>query len=142
MTEQQPDAPDLGQVLGMGGEDVRSRLGSPETDRVIGRDRWLVYSTGEWRLRLRLSPASPATEPVVRSWTFEPTAGGSDLTALLRRLGVVAEGVIDGAPGSAGRLMRCELAHERVPGSLTARLTAGSISSVTAFDEAPDWSVG
>lgn len=118
---------------------MRSRLGPPATDRTIGRDRWLVYSTGGWRLRVRLSSSSSATEPVVRSWTFEPAAGGSDLTRLLSRLGIVAAGVIDGAPESAGRLLRCELADERVPASLTARLRDGSISSITAFDEAPDW---
>lgn len=118
---------------------MRSRLGSPRSDRAVGRDRWLVYSSGSWRLRLRLRGTAGGDEPTVRSWTLDLEEGAEDLPSLLERLGVRPTGPVDDAPAAGGGLLRCPLASTSGPASLTARVLEGRITSITAFDEAPDW---
>ena len=126
-------------MLGMAGEDVRSRLGSPRSDRSVGPDRWLVYRSDGWGLRLRLSPLAPRTAAVVRSWTFQLRDGGSDLRPILQRLGLRVVRAVEAAPGAEGRLLRCSVSSPNGEASVTAAVFDGRIASVTVFDEAPDW---
>ena len=139
VSEQRCEGPDLGPMLGMAGEDVRSRLGSPRSDRSVGCDRWLVYRSDGWGLRLRLAPLAAGTRPVVRSWTLELRDGGAELRPLLERLGLRPAGAVESAPGAEGRLLRCAISSPAGEASVTAAVLAGRIASVTAFDEAPDW---
>ncbi|MDX1394835.1 MAG: hypothetical protein R3195_10600 [Gemmatimonadota bacterium] len=138
MSVQQPDGPDLGSVLGMGDHDVRLRLGDPVSDRLVAGVRWLVYAADGWRLRLRLSGA-PRSDCRVRSLTLDLDDGGRSLEELLGRLGLETAGPIEPVPRSEGRMLRCEVAARSGPASLTARVSGGSIRSVTVFDEPPDW---
>ncbi len=136
----QPDGPDLGSVMGMGEDDVRVRLGEPVSAHAIGGGTWLVYSTEQWRLRVRLSPPGSGERPVVRSCTLELDEGGANLEECLRRVGLGAVGPIDSPGGSGGNLLRCEVRAGGHPASVTADVRDGTIAAITVFDEAPDWS--
>ena len=123
VTEHRPVGPDLGRVLGMGVDDVRARFGSPESDRSLGRDQWIVYATEEWRLRLRCEPRAGAAAPsAVRSWTLDLAAGFPDLPAALETFGLRAIGPVAAPAAAAGRLLRCELEAAGGRASLTARV--------------------
>lgn len=139
MTVQQPDGPDLGSVMGMGVDDVRLRLGEPVSDQAIGGERWLVYASDRWRLRLRVSQDASGLVPRVRSLTLDVDDAGPDLPPLLRRFGLTATGGAEPVPGSGGRLLRGELLVRGLPASLTANIRGGVIAAITVFDEAPDW---
>jgi len=139
VTERQADGPDLGQMLGMGGDDVRARLGDPESEGTIGRDTWLVYSEGNTRIRLRLSPRTADADPTLRSWTCELSGLVHDLPSVAEGLRIRLGGPVDSPPEAEGRLLRCEVVGELTKASLTATLREGRIASVTVFDEAPDW---
>jgi hypothetical protein len=125
--------------MGMGDDDVRRRLGEPMSERAIGGERWLVYSSEYGRLRLRLSPDAAGSMPVVRSLTIDLHDGGRDLSPLLERLGLMTTGPIEPVPGSEGRLLRGEVEASGRRNSLTASLRSGQIVAITVFDEAPDW---
>ena len=124
----------------MGVDDVRARFGSPESDRSIGRDQWIIYATDEWRLRLRCEPPAGAPAPsAVRSWTLDLAAGFRDLPEALATLGLRAIGPVAACPAAPDRLVRCELEAGGGRASLTARIESGLVRAITAFDEAPDW---
>ena len=141
VTERRPDGPDLGQMLGMGGEDVRSRLGAPDAERTVDGETWLIYRGDGWRLRLRLSSSADAA-PTVRSWTCEWSPGAPDLASAARSVGVALEGTADSPPESNGGLLRAGVRGERCSASLTATVRSGRVRTVTVFDEAPDWLAG
>jgi len=126
----------------MGDDDVRLRLGEPVSDQIIGGDRWLVYSSEKWRLRLRLAPVSVGAPPSVRSLTLDVDDGGSDRGELARGLGLALTGPAEQVPGAAGALLRGEVLANGCASSLTANLRQGAIASVTLFDEPPDWREG
>ena len=129
----------MGQVLGMGGEELRARLGNPSSERTVGGDTWLVYSIPAGRLRIRLFAARSEDVAVASSWTFEPSRPADSFDALLDMLNLSRVGPIDAPAASRGRLLRAELGGERVSASVTATVLDDRVASVTAFDEAPDW---
>jgi len=126
----------------MGVDDVRLRLGSPDSDRLVGRNHWIVYSSDEWRLRLRGERPNAASASTVRSWTLDLSEGFPDLSTALETFGLHATGPIEAPAVATGSLLRCEIQGPEGPASLTARMRAGRIVGLAAFDEAPDWAEG
>jgi len=123
----------------MGVDEVRLRLGSPDSDRLVGRNHWIVYSRDEWRLRLRGGSPGVASASTIRSWTLDLTEGFPDLPAALEAFGLRATSPIEAPSVAAGGMLRCEICARQRPASLTARIAAGRVVALSAFDEPPDW---
>lgn len=137
---------DLDGLLGAPEHAVRERLGAPRAVRSVGGERWLLYEDADASVRVRLRPVA-AGPSVVRSWTVTFGRERDSLRSACAAVGVAPEepDALDEAmpavPPGAHPLIRRRLADDssaRVH-SLTARVGAGGILALTAFDEPPDW---
>ncbi len=146
MTRDSRPTLDLDGLLGASEEALFVRLGAPGVDRRAGGERWLVYERADLSVRVRLAAAEGGPH-VVRSWTVTFDPGRASLEIACDAVGVTpapgdASDTIGPhvAPGGASLIRRpLPDGASAATRSLTARLRAGRIHSLTAFDEPPDW---
>lgn len=119
---------------------VRQRLGEPRVDRRVGADRWLLLERPGVRVRIRARDDGGGEERVA-SWTATFAEGRGSLREATERLGLWPRCAPDARASEAGPLLRRPLPEDdgSAVHTLTARVRAGRIVQVTAFDEPPDW---
>lgn len=141
MTE--PDLP-LAGLVGLPAREAVARLGPPETDRRVGSDRWLVFRSGDTRLRVRCRrEAAPGEErDRVASWTASFGGGRETLRGAAEPLGLWPAAAPDARPGEGPLLRRCLRSPSGVVRSLTAEGRGGRIERLTVWEELPEWSEG
>ncbi len=138
--------PTLTGLLGLTVDGLGERLGPPDVDRPIGRERWLIYRRQGLTLRIRCTAtdsgdAQGESGERVASWTVSFVHGYPSLREALERLGLWPACAPDQVPRAEDRMFRRALPDP--DGEATYSLTAGirdaRIVQVTAFDEPPDW---
>ena len=135
-------ATDCAGLIGLPEPDVEARLGTPGTRKVIGGDTWLVYDSPELQLRLRCSRAGRTSEPRVASWTATFRAGHASLADAARAVGLWPMV----APDEQAHQLPVPLVRRALPCptrravySFTAAVRQGRFTTVSVFDEEPDW---
>lgn len=130
----------LSRLLGLPVAETLERLGRPRSDRRVGGDRWLVLERDGMTLRVRARPAGGGEERVA-SWTVTFPKGPRSLREAAEAVGLWPACAPDADARTAGPLLRRPLPHPETGAlhSLTARVRAGRIVQMTAFDEPPDW---
>ena len=133
-------AADGANLIGLTESELQNLLGAPSSRRDIGTDVWLVFATSDFTLRARCSESGDANRCV--SWTAVFPDG---LRLLSEAAGLVGLWPLvqpdENADEVEAPLIRRRLS---MPGramvhSFTAAIRNGRIVSVSAFDEAPDW---
>ena len=122
------------------------RFGAPDIDRRVGRERWLIYRSGEVSLRIRCTEPDPlgptaGDEPRVASWTARFVTGHPSLRDAAVALDLWPVCAPDEIPGPEDRILRRPLRDSAMKAmySLTATIRDGRVVQMTAFDEAPEW---
>ena len=135
-------ASDCAGLIALSEPDVEARLGTPGTRKVIGGDTWLVYDSPELQLRIRCSRAGQDSAPRVASWTATFRAGHASLADAARAVGLWPMV----APDEQARQLPVPLVRRALPCptrrtvySFTAAVRQGRFTTVSVFDEEPDW---
>lgn len=128
-------APDVSDLLGSTIDEAFARFGPAVADRRVGADRWLLFKSPSWTLRLRIRPCSDGGHAVVRSWTAHFAHGFDTVPSALHAMGLAPQ-----EPSTEVGGLRLPLRDTagRVH-SLTASGSAGRVFAVSGFDEPPDW---
>jgi hypothetical protein len=123
-------------------EEVVARLGEPGVRRVVGADSWLIFESPEMQFRIRCVPTGHDRESRVASWTATFRAGYETLAAAARAVGLWP--VV--APDEVASQVIAPLVRRPLPCparstvySFTASVRQGLFTSVSVFDEQPDW---
>jgi len=138
--------PTLTGLLGLAVGGLGERLGPPDVDRPIGRERWLIYHRQDLTLRIRCTEADSGDPGLdsgerVASWTVNFANGYASLREALEELGLWPAAAPDRVPRAGDRMFRRALPDpEGGPTySLTAAIRDMRIVQITAFDEPPEW---
>jgi hypothetical protein len=122
--------------------EVEARLGRPGKRRVVGGDTWLMFESPEMQFRIRCSSAGHAAMPTVASWTATFRTGHASLAEAARSVGLWPAA----APDVLAREVTAPLVRRALPCpvrrrvySLTAGIRQGLFTTVSVFDEEPDW---
>ncbi len=127
-------------LLGQSLREAIARFGPARADQRTGTDRWLVFASPEWSLRIRLRPGpQDGSDFTIRSWTLSFTSPRP--IAPQGTVAVLAEIGLPEPPSHVARdAFRMPLAEQDgVINSLTIKVGPGGVLAVTAFDEPPDW---
>lgn len=134
--------PDCAGLITLSELEVEARLGKPGKRRVAGGDTWLVYESSELQLRLRCFPAGGASAPRVASWTATFRPGHATLSDAARAVGLWPMA----APDESAHEVTVPLVRRALPCptrgmvySLTAGVRQGRFTTLSVFDEEPDW---
>ena len=132
----------LGRPIGV----LWERFGSPDVDRRVGRERWIIYESRHVTLRVRCAEPDPLDsnaddEPRVASWTASFATGHPSLREAAVALDLWPACAPDEIPGPEDGMLRRPLGDSEMKAtySLTATIRDGRVVQVTAFDEAPEW---
>jgi len=133
---------DCAGLISLSEPEVEARLGTPGKRKVVAGDTWLVYDSPELQLRLRCSSAGRASTARVASWTATFREGHASLAEAARSVGLWP--IV--APDEQANQLPVPLVRRALPCptrravySFTAGVRQGRFTTVSVFDEAPDW---
>ena len=135
-------SPDCAGLIALSEPEIEARLGRPGKRRVVGGDTWLVYDSPELQLRLRCSGSGEVAVPSVASWTATFREGHAFLADAARAVGLWP--LV--APDEEASQLPVPLVRRALPCptrrtvySFTAGARQGRFTTVSVFDEEPDW---
>lgn len=131
------DGPDLSELLGLDPAALAARLGTPDAERGVAGDRWLLFRLEAGRLRVRCEGEPPSAA----SWTLTFEAPRRSLRTACEPHGLWPAAAPDAVAGeSVVPLLRRPLpAASGAIHTLTASVREDGIAALTLFDEPPDW---